>query len=259
MDPKIEDNKAEQTKEVETETTQTESPAVKEETTVPQTTEDKTAQQAAPDEPKFQSEEQRKAFQEMRLENKRLKEEITGRRANESAFATFKPQPQLVNPQAYTDPYTGEVNQMAYTNAHIQVAKAEAAQAAREEIDEFQARQKYPDLFADPELEQIVAGQWFTAKMQGENTSITSVADRVSKRLGKVVSKAEKSGMEKALEEVTPKEQAALAASGQTSAPARAEQKVQDWQGLVDVTRKGGSSAEDAIALRLKGIPWANK
>ena len=53
--------------------------------------------------------------------------------------------------------------------------------------------------------------------MRGENPTVSEIAGRVAKRFGTAVSKAEKIGAEKILEEVYPKEQAALAAQGGTS------------------------------------------
>lgn len=237
-------------------TTQVTSPTTKEPTTGTQTTEGLANQPSVPVEPKFQSEEERKAFQEMRLENKRLKEEVAARQSNESAFQVFKPQPVNVNPQQFNDPVTGEFNQVAYTQAELQKVKAEASQAARDEIDEFQARQKYPEIFADRETEEIVASQWFASKMRGENVTVTQIADRFAKRWGKAVTQAEKVGAQKALQQVTPKEQAALAATGQTGAAAQLEQSDDERRRLSEATRFG---KEDAITARMSKIPWANK
>lgn len=252
----LKNNPAEQ-REVETETTQANSPQAEVPTTGAQTTEGEAVQQTVSNEPKFQTEEERKAFQEMRLENKRLRDEISARKSNESAFSAFRPKPQVVPELAqFTDPLSGETNWAAYNQVQSQQMEAKAAQAAEERIDEFQARQKYPDLFSDPEVEQLIADQWFASKMRGESVSISQSAERVAKRFGRVVSKAEKSGAERALEQVTPKEQASLAVSNQTTAVAR--QQVASDQGahLVLATRLGD---DDALAERMSRVPWANK
>lgn len=245
------------------ETTQTSSPQVKEATTEPQTPKEQATPEAVPEE----SEETRREFQAKRLneENRRLKEELKAREQRESAFAAFR-QPvvpdlnQGLRVEDYTDPVTGEVNRPAY-NAAYQATQArqaafQAQQSVAEQIDEYQARQKFPHLFSDAEIEQEIADRWFAAKMRGENVTVSFVAERVNDRFAKAVSKAEKQGVEKALTEVGPKEQAGLAASAQTSQPARTAQAGTDLDNLRELSRQG---SDDAIAARLAGIPWANK
>lgn len=219
---------------VENETTQASSPQAEAQPTVVQTNENSDVESSM-------SPEQRKAFQDMRLENKRLKEETQGRLTNESAFAPFKYQAPI-EPNGYID-----------EAARI---RTEAAQAAREEVDEVLARQKFPQLFADREIEQEIADRWFSAKMRGENVSISQLAEKVNKRVQSTIEKAEIKGAQKALEQVTPKEQAALAASSQSSSAANAISSSEDLDRLRTATRFG---SEDAIVARLKNIPWANK
>lgn len=244
----------------------TESPRVEVPTTEAQTTVENANQPRELDDPKFQTDEERRAFQKMRLENKQLRDEIEGRRRNESAFAPFRTQvatPNLaqgLRVEDFTDPLTGEVNRPAYNAAQEAVKAQQVAQLAQqsvgEQIDEYQARQKHPELFADPEIEQEIADRWFAAKMRGEQTSISEVSERVAKRYQKAVSKAEKIGAEKALTEVTPKEQAALAASSQTSAPSRQASAIEDREQLRTQVRQG---KDDALAALMKSVPYVNR
>lgn len=220
---------------VETDTTQTSSPQVEAQPTVAQTNDSSDVEATM-------SPEQRKAFQEMRLEVKRLKEETQGRLTNESAFAPFKYQAPTNEPTGYIDDATR--------------IRAEAAQAAREEMDEFMARQKFPHLFKDKEIEQEIADRWFSSKMRGENVSISDVAEKVNRRFQSVTEKAQQLGAQKALEQVTPKEQAALSASSLSSSAANSMTSSEDLENLRFATRLG---KEDAIVARLKSIPWANK
>lgn len=240
---------------VETDTTQVNSPATEVSTTEIQTTEGEAVQQQAPDIEASMTPEARKAFQEQRIKIKQLEEERIARQSNESAFSVFRPQPQIEpHVSQYTDPYTGETNWTAYNQAQAQQIKAEASQAAEDRIDEYEARQKFPELFADRSVEKLIANNWLGYKMEGKNISVSQVAQEVSKLLGRTVSKAEKSGAEKALEQVTSKEQASLSASGQTGS--RQQISSDESRGLIEATRKG---SEDAIAARMSRVPWANK
>lgn len=240
-------NNAVAQKVVETETTQPNSPQGKEPTTEVQTV---NKPQAQADEFPTSIEEQRKAFQEMRQEIKQYKEELKTREQSESAFAAFKPQPSPID--SYVDPVSGEINLPAYS----QSIRAEAAQAARDELDEYQARQKHPELFKDREAEKEIAALWFYEKAQGRPASISAIADQISKRFTKAVTKAEEQGAQKMLEEVGAKEQAGLDVSSQSGGAARQASAQADHEQLQVATRFGNA---DAIAARMRNIPWANK
>lgn len=265
-------DKAEE-KVVETETTQVESPTTESPITGDETAQteevSKTSVVEKSDDLPEDSEEQRRAFQEMRQEIKRLKEETKLKNKSESAFNMFRPQtppasqPGPVRVEDYQDPMTGETNWTAYNNAvndalvkTRQIASFEAQQSTQELIDENNARNKHPEIFADPEAEEEIASRYLFYKMRGENVSISDIAERVAKRYSKAVSKAEKIGAEKALNEVTEKENAGLSASSQTSQPARTTESVEDYERLRANTRRGD---DDAIAARISKIPWANK
>jgi hypothetical protein len=241
-------------------TTQTSSPQVEVPSTKEQTTQEQVDQPVEEQVSDVESEvKDPREYQIKRLaeENKRLKSERQG-----SAFDALRPQAQPVqgvNVDNYKDVY-GEVNWNAY-NASVntyaqQVASVEADRIVNERLDEQQARTKHPELFADEEVEREIADRWLAAKMRGENVSITDIADRVAKRTSKDVSRAEKRGAEKILQEVETKEQAGLSASGQTSQGARAQESLDDLDELSQQTRIGN---DDAIVARLKNIPWANK
>lgn len=197
-------------------------------------------------------------FQIKRLaeENRRLKSERQG-----SAFDAFRLQttPGQIDLNSFTDEY-GNTNWNAYNAALVtnaqQVAQSKAQETVTELLDEQNARTKHPDLFADPEVEQEIADRWVAAKLRGENPTISEIAERVSKRFVKDVSKAEKRGAERALQEVSVKEQAGLAAPGQTSQGARQLQSDEEYELLSQETRVGN---QDAIVARLQNIPWANK
>ena len=249
-------------KEVET-TTQTDSPQVEVPATEEQTVQAKVDQPKTEQVSNVESEESKdpREFQIKRLaeENKRLKAE----QKQGSAFDAFRPQAQPVQDQVninnFTDQY-GEVNWNAYNAAVLshaqQVANVQAQQTVQELLDENNARSKYPELFEDSDIEQEIADRWVAAKLRGENVTVTDIAGRIAKRVSKDVSKAEKRGAEKILQEVSSKEQAGLSASGQTSQGSRQQASDEDQAFLEAETRVGN---QDAIVARLKNIPWANK
>lgn len=269
----MDDNTKAEEQVVETDTTQvdsptTEAPITGEQTEVKVSDDQGTVAEESNDVPE-DVEEQRRAFQEQRQEIKRLKAEVQNRTRGESAFSAFKQQtppvsgPQTVNILDYQDPITGETNWQAYNqqvnNALNQVKQSatyEAKEAVKEELDEANARSKYPELFEDREVEQEIADRWIAAKIRGENPTITDIAERVSKRFSKTISKAEKIGAEKILNEVSEKEQASLTVSGQTSQPAKQAASAEQ---LEELSRKSRFGDDDAIAARMSKIPWANK
>lgn len=246
-------------------TTQVASPPTEAQPTEAQTTQVEAKPERVPDELPTDSEEQRRAFQAMRQELKQLKEETKARSKSESAFNVFKPQPtaNLADPvrvEDYSDPMTGEINRPAY-NAALEARQARldasrAQSSVQDQLDEYQARAKHPELFADPEAEEEIASRWYFNRIQGKPVTVSDIADSVARKYSRAVSKAEKIGAEKALEQVTPKEQAALQATSQTSAPAQRASSEEDLDRLRSATRFG---SEDAVAARLRGIPWANK
>ena len=263
-------------KKEETVTSQTSSPQVEESTTEAQTTQEEVVDQGSSSESSDNlpvgsenwTAEQRKAFQEQRQEIKRLKEQVARREESESAFSAFRQQAPPVGQTSpvrienYQNEY-GETNWQAYNQAvqeHdraiLSQARFEAQQVAEEIADENNARSKHEDLFKDKYFEQRVADRWLASNMRGENKSISQIADDEADLFGKAVSKAEKIGAEKALNEVSEKEQAGLSASGQTSESGKQAVSESEYSDLVMRTRKG---SDDAIAERISKIPWTNK
>lgn len=246
---------------------QTSSPPVEEQSTTVQTSQPEAPEERVPDEVPETEEERRKAFQEMRQEIKRLKEERQVRTKSESVFNALRPKADVANAELrvedFTDPVTGEVNHPAYNAAmraeQARLAAVQANQSVQEQLDEYQARSKYPELFADPEIEEEIASRWLFNKYQGKSITVSDIAASVAKKYNKAVSKAEKSATEKVLTEVTAKEQAALQPSTQNSTPAKRASSQEELEGLRNATRYGGSDGEMAIAARLRSIPWANK
>jgi hypothetical protein len=202
-------------------------------------------------------EERRRAFQEMRKELKALKEERSTREQSESAFDAFRQPAQIqqADVNQYVDPNTGQIDWASYNNAVTQTARQQASLEVKEQLDEHEARTKYPEVFSNKDLEEDVAAKYLYYKLRGQNVKVTDIAARVSQSFKKATVKAEKVGAERALTEVNEKEQAALSAQGQTSAPARQSQSSDDLERLRVMSRGQGQTSIDAIAQRLKGVP----
>lgn len=251
---------------VEIETTQTSSPQVESPITGDETVQGETVQPSVVEESDVSSsmtEEQRRAFQEQRLENKRLKEELEAKPKGPSAFETFRATPPVSQPveiQNFTDPITGETNWQALNQAQqqreqaiIQQATAAARNEFQENLDEQNARTKYPELMNDPVTEKQIASRWLYEKVNGNNVSISDIASEFARNFKQAVSKAEKIGAERVLNEVSEKEKVVTAQS-QTSQGSSTSQD--DAQKLSVGTRMGN---DDAITARISKIPWANK
>lgn len=256
---------------VETETTQTSSPAVESPITGDETVQgeqvSKTPVVEESDVP-TDIEEQRRAFQELRLENKRLKEEREAQPVGESAFSTLRaqtpPVPSApVQVQNFVDPVTGDTDWQSFNYAQQQreqqilaQARYEAQSQVQETLDEQNARAKYPELMNDPVTEKQIASRWLYEKVQGNNVSVTDIAGEFARNFRQAVSKAEKVGAERVLNEVSEKEKAGLTARTQSSQSAQQQSSYEDQEQLSVSTRRGN---EDAITARLSRIPWANK
>lgn len=200
--------------------------------------------------------EQREAFQRMRQENKRLKEEVEARKKHESAFATFRSQGSQnsqITFEQFADPNTGQVDWNGYNLAVQRQASAVAQQQVEEKLDEYEARQKYPELFNDPEIEEELASMWFFGKYKGENVSIKEIAERYARRHNKAVAKAQKKGAEEALTELSAKEKASLEARGQNASQAVAQQRAEDAQALRERVRYGDANA---LTNLMSNVPW---
>lgn len=268
----MEDTKVAVEKAVESETTPTNPPQVEDPITGDQTTQGETDVQTPVVEetqvPANMTAEQARAFQEMRLENKRLKEEREALPKGESAFNVFRAQTPSVQSEPvmvenFTNPMTGETNWQAYNLAQQQreqqiltQAKAEARSEVQDLLDEEKARAKYPDLMNDPATEKLIAARWLYEKVQGNNVSVSNIASEFARDFKQAVSKAEKVGAERILSEVSEKEKAGLTAGGQSSQGAVRSASREEQTQLSIATQQGDA---DAITARISQIPWANK
>ena len=244
------------------ETGQIDSPSTEVEPTSQQTTE-------VPEDLPQDTEEQRKAFQRMRHEIDSLKEEAKARQKSQAAFDVLKPRPRPVSAQGidinqYVDADTGTVDMGAYNtavNQLIQQAHVDSAQAAatvEERLDEQNARRSVPQLDLDSkeydaEFEKDVAARYLFEKFNGNNVTMTQIAKELGKKYSKATTKASEDGAKEALERLSAREQAALAANSQSGGQARSQQSAGDTEELRSRTRFGD---ERAMTERMSRIPW---
>lgn len=200
-------------------------------------------------------------FEKLRRE---LKEERERARRYEQMFGK-QVQPQTPKPQEPTrdwyDPETNmvDVNKLQQYNQYLESQVGQLNQRVQSIAESDQRKQEleafgtYPEL--DPNADKFdrnfsdaVQGALTSAYLRGETPTFKEVADKIAEFAGKRVKAAEKEGATKAMEQLTPKEQASLEATGRSDK--RTEVR-EDAQELAKRTRTGDI---DAIMERLKGV-----
>ena len=193
---------------------------------------------------------------------RQLAEEKEKRLSYERVMSKYTP-PQVQAPPSQTpewyNPETQEVQVSALDNKfrtleqQLQSANR-TIQGFVSQEDERQAKETYqdhPDL--DPngakfneEFHKAVVGYLATAYAEGKNPSMKQAADAIKSIGSSGIKKAEEAGAKKALESLTPKEQASLEATGRSD-----NRPVVSMDDLQDRSRKGDIGA---IMERLKNI-----
>jgi hypothetical protein len=193
-----------------------------------------------------------------------LKEERQRREAVESAFKAL--QPKEVAPEPIYDPNTGYVNENALTDIQRRVIEAEKRAANAEQgiqsylLDQENRRayEAHPEL--NPEAKQfdkelhkkaralILDSMMNPKDYEGRQFSLKDAGDYLKGSTTSAVENARKEGAQQAIEQLTPKEQAALEATG---TPARRSEVGQNLDTLRQQTRRGN---QDAIVARLQAL-----
>lgn len=201
-----------------------------------------------------------------------LREERARRQYAESVFQQFTPRQPVIEapkPLPIVDPTTGLVNEnaLAEMQRSTQQAQQEAKQAATE-LQQYRIDQEKREAFtAHPELDP--KGKSFNKEISIETRKVLldnmthpedyeksltfkEAADVVKARLKPMIDKAQQQGAKQAIEQITPKEQAALEVTG---TPTGAKQlNTDEIESLRYATRKGGESSEEAIVRRMRGL-----
>ena len=166
---------------------------------------------------------------------------------------------QAISSPEWYDPATGIVdpNKLQYREqtlmSELNTLKQQVAGYTRqqEEAQEKEAYAAYPELKTNDKFQEKVIQEMAINFASGKQITMKEAADNVLDFARGLTSKAEKDGARKALEQLAPKEQASLEATGRSDRrlPSR------DLDSLSRQTRYGGESGTQAILERLKGIP----
>lgn len=195
-----------------------------------------------------------------------LKEERTRRMEYEEYLKTIPaPQYQQAEPEPLYDPNTGYVDISALEKLRLQAETAnKRATTAEKRFDKYIREQQEREAYAahpeiDPKSDAFDRMLFNTTRAiltdsimnprdyGGKELTAKEAADLAKKAGSSEVKKIETLASQKAIEQLTPKEQASLEATGSTGR--RTGGNIQE---LKDRTRRGDA---DAIVQRLKGIP----
>lgn len=232
------------------------------------TTEQKTtgSEQVPNELPNEASERTKARFDELTTQ---LKEERQRREALEGAFKTLKPEAKSEATQPIYDPDTGLLNEQALNNVQSRAIEAERqAQETKKQLDQLlegqkkqsQEREDMEAFTAHPELDpkhekfnkdlrdmtaslmlqSMVHPEQFGDKQLSHKEAGDKAKELVAKISGNVATEAAK----EAIEQLSPKEQAALEATGSS--------KRSDVADMTDLKRQTRKGSDDALVERLR-------
>jgi len=198
-----------------------------------------------------------------------LKSERERRIKAEQTFNTMldpkQPKPQTQpQPKVDRDWYNPETNQVDVNklqkyNQYLETQVGDLTQKVqgiagteqrKQEVETYKA---YPELDPqagnkfNPDFSDAVQGALTSAFLRGETPSFKEVADKIANFAGKQVKEAEKKGATEAIEQLTPKEQASLEATGRSDKRTDVQEDIQQLQ---QKTRHGDLNA---VMARMKG------
>jgi hypothetical protein len=220
--------------------------------------------------PEEASERTKREFDKLREE---LRTERASRTQLESAFKTLQPLPAISKPQPIYDPNTGLLNEQVFSeyqqatiNATTRAERAEkAVNSYLEKIETEDAYKVHPEANPkakefDPELKKLASGvilssmvhpEEYGGKQLGLREAYDLVKSKLTPREKKVIETAKKEGAQEALEQLTPKEQASLEATG---SPAARKEVSSDIDSLRRQSRVGGNVGLNALASRMAAM-----
>ena len=199
-----------------------------------------------------------------------LREERQAREHLEGAFKTLQPKkPEGPKLSPIYDPNTGLLNEQALTERdRLTYEAVERSQRAEQALQDYQLRQQeqetfqaHPDLNPDSKTfdktlnkrvkEILYTSSLFPQDYGGQMLSFKEAADVAKQEFTntKAIESAKKEGAKLAMENLTPKEQASLEATGM---PDRRQEVNDDLDTLRRKSRGTGETAVDAIVARMK-------
>lgn len=199
-----------------------------------------------------------------------LKEERQRREALESAFSTLKPKEEPVKQDVIYDPTTGLLNEQALTNVQLRAQEAEKqARETRERLDGYledqkkqnQVREDMEAYSAHPELNpksdtfnkdlrDVTASLLLQSMVHPENfgnkqLTHKEAGDKAKELIAKLSGNIATVAAKEAIEQLSPKEQAALAATGSSNING-------DQTDVTTLRRRSQRGDDSAIVERLR-------
>lgn len=198
---------------------------------------------------------------------KELAKEREERIRLERTFNSLQPK-QPSTPSDWYNAETGEVDVTKLTAREQQTTaelnrlrtQLDGFNRINEQQQEKEAYAVYPELDPksgnfDDELQEHVISYMATSMAKGNTPTLKEAADKVMSLATRTAKKAEKEGAKKALEQLSPKEEASLGATG------RSDRRLPsvDIEALRAKTRIGGTKGAEAIMARMKSITPVGK
>jgi len=195
----------------------------------------------------------------------KLKKELAAERERRVRLERQFAPPSQTLPQIpeWYDPTTGlvDVSKLSQREAilrqELNQVKSQLVGVARQSeiTQEKEAYAAYPELNPnrnnfDENFQEHVISYMATAFTKGQTPTLKEAADKVMSLAKKVATKAEAEGAQKALEQLSPKEQASLEATGRSD---RRLPRV-DWEQIRVTTRRGGHAGLEAAMQRISRI-----
>lgn len=188
----------------------------------------------------------------------KLKRELAEEREKRTRLERAYTPPQPTIPEWY-DPNTGVVDpnrlqqreQMLLNELNTLKQQVSGYTKQSEAQQEKEAYTAYPELKQDEQFHEEVIRKMATEFALGRNPTMKEAADAVMGFAKKLATKSEKEGARKALEQLAPKEQASLEATGRSDRRTPS----QDLAQLSRQSRYGGDSGTAAILARLSRVP----
>lgn len=194
-----------------------------------------------------------------------LREERQRRETVEAAFRSMQPKQPAQGLAPIVDPDTGYLNESALAERDKMLIEAQqratkAEQAVQKYYQDVEAREAYQaHPYADPNAKEfdpklkqlasaiILRSMVAPEEFEGKQLSLKEAYDFLKTDTASAVAEAKKEGAQQAIEQLTPKEQAALEATG---GPQRREVSG-DLETLRFQTRRGN---QDAIVARMRAL-----
>ena len=198
-----------------------------------------------------------------------LREERLARERIESAYTSLM-QPKPSEPKPIVDPVTGLIDERELTTLQKEAREArEEARKAREEVTTYRQQGEYAKAYAkyewtnpqsknfDEKRSNLAAAIALASMVEpkrygGKQLDLEGAAGFVEGLTSKQVEQVRADAAQQAIEQLSPKEQAALEATG--SSGRREPETTLDYEDVRQATRRGGNESIVATMARLRAL-----